>query len=160
EALAVWSRTAADGKSQAFRVFLAMNNLLSNGKPQPVLAITERSSRADSNDWEALYFQGLALEQLGKLKEAAAQFEKLIELRIDDDEKSAFAKAQARNPRLQASGAPRPMVSASRQGMIPLEDRIATAYQIRYFCKLMPRGVPRGYSWLPPDFGQARMAAL
>ena len=42
EAQAVWSKAAA-GKSQSFRVFLAMDNLLSNGKPLPVLEITEAS---------------------------------------------------------------------------------------------------------------------
>ena len=35
-----------------------------------------------------------------------------------------------------------------------------TAFYIRYFCKLMPWAAPRGYSWSPGDFGQARIAAL
>ena len=42
EAQAVWSKAAA-GKSQSFRVFHAMDNLLSNGKPLPVLKLTEAS---------------------------------------------------------------------------------------------------------------------
>ena len=88
EAQAVWSRAAA-GKSQSFRVFHAMDNLLLNGKPLPVLELTEASCTHDPKDWEALYRQGLALEALGRPKEAAARFEKLIDLPVADDEKSA-----------------------------------------------------------------------
>ena len=94
EAQAAWSKAAA-GKSQSFRVFLAMDNLLSNGKPQPVLEITEASLRKDPSDWEALYRQGQALEGLGRPKEALARFAKLIDLTVSDDEKSALAKAGA-----------------------------------------------------------------
>ncbi len=159
EAQAVWSKAAA-GKSQSFRVFHAMDNLLLNGKPLPVLELTEASLRADPKDWEALYRQGLALEALGRLKEAAARFEKLIDLPVGDDEKSAFAKAQARNPHLQAPGAARPLILAARQAMMPLEDRVGNVSLIRYFCKLTTTPAPRGYSWSPADFGQARMVAL
>ncbi len=159
EAQAVWSKAAA-GKSQSFRVFLAMDNLLLNGKPLPVLEITEASLRADPQDWEALYRQGLALEALRRPRDAAATFQKLIDLPVGDDEKSAYAKAQARNPRFQASGAPRQLAATSRQSMTPLESRVSNAYMIRYFCKLTPTPPPRGYSWSPADFGQARMAAI
>ena len=67
EAQAVWSKAAA-GKSQTFRVFLAMDNLLLGGKPQPVLEITEGMLRADPQNWEALYRQGLALSSLAGRK--------------------------------------------------------------------------------------------
>ena len=113
EAQAVWSKAAA-GKSQSFRVFHAMDNLLTNGKPLPVLEITEASLRTDPNDWEALYRQGLALEQLGRAREAEARFAKLIELAVRDDEPSALGRAQARNPRFQAAG--KPNASAHRRG--------------------------------------------
>ncbi len=160
EAKSVWSKAAA-GTSLSFRVYLAMDNLLSNGKPLPVLEITEGMLRTDPQNWEALYRQGLAFEQLGRLKEAAAQFAKLSGLKVGDDEKSAFAKAMARNPRLQqAAGASRPIVSALRQSLVPLDARLAAAYQISVSCKLVPGGAARGFSWSPPDLGQARMAAL
>ena len=55
--MAVWSKAAA-GKSQSFRVYLAMDNLLSNGKPLPVLEITEGMLRTDPQNWEALYRRG------------------------------------------------------------------------------------------------------
>ena len=94
EALAVWSKAAA-GKSQSFRVILAMDNLLLNGKALPVLEITEGILRGPA-ELGVLYRRGQALEQLGRRQEAAATFQKLIDLPVDDDEKSGFAKAQAR----------------------------------------------------------------
>ncbi len=136
EALAVWSKAAA-GKSQSFRVILAMDNLLSNGKALPVLEITEGMLRADPRNWEALYRRGQALEKLGRRQEAAATFQKLIDLPVDDDEKSGYAKAQARNPHLQATGATRTLVSAGRQPSTPLEGRLAAVLQIRGFSGLL-----------------------
>ncbi len=159
EAMAVWSKAAA-GKSQSFRVYLAMDNLLSNGKPLPVLEITEGMLRTDPQNWEALYRHGLALEQLGRLKEAAGQFAKLSDLKVGDDEKSAFAKAMARNPGLQGLTQTRPVLASPRQSLVPLDSRLAAAYQISFSSKLVPRAAARGFSWSPPDFGQARMAAL
>ena len=114
----------ASGKSESHRIFQAIDSLLANEKPQPVLEITESMLRDDPHDWEALYRQGLALEELGKPKEAAARFQKLLELPVGDDEKSAFAKAQAPNPRLQAPGAPTPARPSRRQATMPLEERI------------------------------------
>ncbi len=159
EAQAVWSK-AAVGKSQSFRVFHAMDNLLSNGKPAPVLELTEGSLRSDPQDWEALYRQGLALEQLGRLHEAAARFEKLVNLPVGDDEKSAFEKAKERNPRLQAAGASTLTTPAARNALLPLEARVGISYTIRRWCKLLPITLPRSYTWSPADFGQARMAAM
>jgi tetratricopeptide (TPR) repeat protein len=159
EAQEVWSK-AASGKSQSFRVFLAMDNLLYHGRPLPVLEITETMLRANPQDWEALYRQGVALEQLGKPIEAAARFQKLAELTVGDDQKSAHAEALARNPRLQAASPPVALAIARRQPTLPLEGRIGISYMIRYFCKLTPSGPPRGYHWSPADFGQARMSAL
>ena len=141
EAQAVWSKAAA-GKSQSFRVFLAMDNLLSNGKPLPVLEITEGMLRADPQNWEALYRQGLALEQLGRPKEAAARFQKLIDLPVGDDEKSELAKAQAKNPRLQASGASGR--SSRARGSRSCRSRTASAILMTSAtsASLIPRPVP------------------
>ncbi len=158
EAQQIWAKAAA-GKSQSFQVLMAMDSLLSHEKPLPVLEITETILRDDPKDWEALFRQGLALEQLGKLKEAATQFQKLAELAVGDDEKSAFARARARNPRLQASLGSTATSSASRLPTTPLEERLGAAYLIRRSSKL-GTPLPRGASWSPADFGQARMAAL
>ena len=135
EAQQVWAKAAA-GKSQSFRVFLAMDNLLSHEKPLPVLEITETMLRDDPRDWEALYRQGLALEQLGKPQEAAARFQKLVELAVGDDETSAMARARARNPRLQASLGTTSTSSASRLPTTPLEERLGTSNLIRRASKL------------------------
>ena len=111
EAQAVWSRAAA-GKSQSFRVFHAMDNLLTNGKPRPVLEITEASLRTDPNDWEALYRQGLALEQLGRAKEAEARFAKLIELAVRE---TSRVLSLARRPATHASRRLRHRTQASHR---------------------------------------------
>ena len=57
EAQAVWSKMAS-GKSDAHRIFGAIDSLLANHKPRPVLEITESMVRNDPRDWEALYRQG------------------------------------------------------------------------------------------------------
>jgi tetratricopeptide (TPR) repeat protein len=161
EAQAVWSKMAS-GKSEAYRIFGAIDSLLGNRKPQPVLEITESMIRKEPTDWEALYRQGVALLELNKPEDAARRFQALLDLTKADDEKSATAKARSRDPKLQAAGA-RPS-SVNRQSSVPLEDRIGQVGQIRMACKLEGREV---YSrsgpqpaWGPPDFGQARMAAL
>ena len=51
EAQTVWSKAAA-GKNQSFRVYFAMDNLLLNNKPLPVLELTEGMLRSDAQNWE------------------------------------------------------------------------------------------------------------
>ena len=60
--------------------------------------------RKDPHDWEALYREGVALAALTKPDAAVRRFQALVALTIDDDEKSTFAKARARNPKLQNTG--------------------------------------------------------
>jgi len=161
EAQAVWSKMAS-GKSEAHRIFGAIDSLLGNHKPQPVLEITESMIRKEPTDWEALYRQGVALYDLGKPEDAARRFEAMLKLTRADYEKSATAKARSRDPKLQAAGA-RPS-SVARQNTIPIEDRIGQVSSIRMACKIEGREVfsrtgPTP-AWGPADFGQARMAAL
>jgi lipopolysaccharide biosynthesis regulator YciM len=162
EAQAVWSKMAS-GKSEAYRIFGAIDSLLGNKKPLPVMEITESMIRKDPHDWEALYRQGLALAGLDKQAEAARRFQEIVDLSIDDDEKSAAMKARSRDPKLQAAGA-RPS-AVGRQTMLPLETRMGAISQIRMACKLDNREMyssrlgPQAV-WSPTDFGQARMAAL
>ena len=101
----------ASGKSDAHRIFGAIDSLLANHKPRPVLEITESMIRNEPQNWEALYRQGLALKDLDKHAEAAQRFEMLLQLNVGDDEKSAIAKSKSRDPKLNAATA-RP--SASR----------------------------------------------
>ena len=60
EAQAVWSKMAA-GNSEAHRIFQAIDSLLAQKKPQPVMEVTESLLRKDPRDWQALYRQALAL---------------------------------------------------------------------------------------------------
>ena len=73
EAQAVWSKMAS-GKSDSHRIFAAIDNLLANHKPRPVMEITESMIRNEPRDWEAIYRQALALKDLDRPAEAAQRF--------------------------------------------------------------------------------------
>ena len=133
EAQGVWSKLAA-GQGSALHVTMAMDSLLFHQKPTPVLETTEAMLRKDPHDWEALYRRGVAAAQLDRPDQAAQAFRALLEVTISDDEKSALAKAQARNPRLQPPNA-YPM-SLRMQGSSPMENRLGVVVLIRYFCRL------------------------
>ena len=47
-----------------------------------------------------------------------------------------------------------------RNAPMPLEARVGIAFTVSRFCKLSPTPPPRGYTWAPADFGEARMAGL
>jgi len=159
EAQAVWTKMAA-GKSQADRVFQALDSLIANDKPKAALEVTEGLLRKDPRDWEALYRKGVALANLKRDDDASRQFRELLELRLNEDEKSAIVKARTRDPKLSASVA-RPS-RYQRGASLPIEDRISMVSQIRFATRLDPRMVIRSaaYTWAPQDFGQARMGAL
>ena len=158
----VWSKMAS-GKSEAHRIFGAIDSLLGNKKDQPVMEITDSMLRKDPGNWEALYRQGVALADLNKGDIAAQRFQALLTLPLGDDDKSAATKARSRDPKLQIAGA-RPSAMA-RQTVLPIEDRIGQIYQIRAASQLenrdmiLGRGGPAAV-WAPADFGQARMAAI
>ncbi len=159
EAQAVWTKMA-EGKSQAERVFQAIDSLLANDKPKAALEVSEGLLRKDPRDWEAHYRKGVALANLKRDDDATRQFRELLELRVNEDEKSASAKARSRDPRLSASVA---VPSRYQRGpSLPIETRINTISQIRLATRLDPRVVIRAssYNWAPLDFGQARMGAL
>jgi tetratricopeptide (TPR) repeat protein len=162
EAQAIWSKMAA-GQKETHRVLQALDSLIGNDKPKAVQEIAEAMVLKDPRDWEALYRQSVATANLPKPDDAARLFRALLDLRLDDDEKSAIVKARKRDPKLQASGA-RPSRLGQPQTS-PLEDRINNVQQIRMATGLESRAnysVSRvaSASWAPPDFGQARMAAL
>ena len=64
--------------------------------------------------------------------------QKLVDLTVGDDEKSAIAQAEARPEGSKPPAPARPLVSTSRQSMMPLEERARCRVQIRRFCKLLP----------------------
>ena len=94
-----------------------------------------------------------------KPEEAEQAFQALLALTIADDEKSAFAKARARNPRLQA---PNALTRSSRYTQAIRRWKNGSAWRIciRHVLRTRRSTIPQGYSWSPADFGQARMAAL
>ncbi len=111
EAQSVWTNLAA-GKSQADKVFAAIDSLIANGKARAALEVTESLLRKDPRDWEAAYRRGVALANLNRDDDAAAQFRQCLESRMNDDEKCALAKAHTRDPRLSASVA-RPLATSA-----------------------------------------------
>ena len=161
EAQTLWTKMAS-GQTEIHRVFQAIDNLLANDKPKPVLDVTEAMVRKDPRDWEALYREGVALARLDKPEAAARAFRSLLDLRLEDDAKSAIVKARRRDPKLQATGARVSSRTAAVQAT-PLEDRVNAVQTIRMAAGLESRAMGQGRtvsSWAPPDFGQARMAAL
>jgi tetratricopeptide (TPR) repeat protein len=163
EAQALWTRMAS-GQSQPHRVFQAIDSLLAGDKVRSVLDITESMLRKDPRDWEALYREGVALAGLDRAEDARRRFRALVDLRVEDDEKSSIVKARTRDPKLQATG-----TRLSRYGRTPptpLEDRLSAAQEIRMATNLESRAAYYGTSrppttvWAPADYGQARMAAL
>ena len=90
---------------------------------------------------------------------AARRFQALLDLTITDDEKSAFTKAKARNPKLTAPGASsacRPIPGDSAAGGTARQQ----SFDPHRSASSTPAIVSRRYTWSPADFGQARMAAL
>ena len=130
----------AAGKSEAHPVYQAIDSLLANRKPQPVVEITDNMLRSDPRDWEALYRAGVALAALEKPDEAIKRFQDLLSLTINDDEKSSAAKARS-NPKLQAAGVQaRP--AAGTDSEVALARRIYSTYAIRAACQLDARSAP------------------
>ena len=159
EAEAIWSRLAS-ADQDAGRAFSAIDSLLVAGKYDTVLTLTERLLLKRPDDWDALYREGVALINLDKPTEAARRFEKLLELRANDDDLAAIPKSRKRGG---ATGSPTGVQSARMASFyqFPLNLRRNAVYQIRYVTKL---DTSRNYSgmpaWVPTDFGMARMAAL
>ncbi len=142
----------------------AIDRLLGSEKPAAVLEVAESMIRKDPHDWEALYREGLALAGMGKNEDAAQRFRRLLDLRQNDDDKSAVAKARLARPEAPVRPA-HGTSSFSRTQPLPLEVRVNAAFQVRMATKLETRYMlqhldRRPRSGRPADFGQARMAAL
>lgn len=159
EAGAIWQHLT-EKEEQPERVFKAIAVLMNSGKNETALAITERLLREQPNNWEALYHE-VALLAADKPQKAAARCQALLDLRLDDDDLNAAAKAfKNREARKPAGGAAR-QVSLFAPSL-PVQSRTQIVQQIRSATGLQMQpnyaGQPR--AWTPGDFGQARMAAL
>ena len=110
---------------------------------------------------------------MGKYAEAARRFRGLLDLKLGDDEPGLAGSP----PRPQVVGATATGTgtgtgnSRGRQGWVnsrfPIQSRIAAAWQVRAATRLDPdplyfSGPGTGMTsiWTPPEFGQARMAAI
>ena len=155
---AVWAKAAA-GKSQSFRVFMAMDNLLSHEKPLPVLEITETMLRDDPRRLGGPLPAGTRPGTARQAPGGRTRFQKLVELAVGDDEKAQWP---GRGEEPQAPGLGWHDHTPSRP---PPGDHAARGSN-----RDRPLDPPRlqardaaarpRQQWSPADFGQARMAAL
>ena len=158
EASAIWIKLTIKDEDPE-HIFRAIDSLLSSGKPDSVLAVTERILRKEPGNWEALYREGLALAA-NKPDEAAKRFQALLDVHLSDDEPSTQTKAQRNRPIGRQVGA------MSRQAVlrnsVPIQQRMQAASQVRYAAGLEMRNYygQQQFTWAPADFGQARTAAL
>lgn len=158
EASAIWQRLT-EREEEPEKVLRAIDSLISSGKGETALVVTDRALRERPDDWEMLYreVQVLAAD---KPHEAAARCRKILSLEHDDDELGSEAKAlKARTARQPASAMSR---QTSLAGEMPqVQSRLQPIYQIRDVTGLQVRNyVNQPRLWAPADFGQARMAAL
>jgi hypothetical protein len=86
----------AGDERDASRILEAIDSLLKRAKYDTVLGITERLIRKDPGHWEALYREGRALAALDRPAEATRRFQSILDLRRNDDEDGAIARARRR----------------------------------------------------------------
>ncbi|HVX15288.1 MAG TPA: DUF1583 domain-containing protein [Pirellulales bacterium] len=159
EAGAIWQRLT-EREQEPEKIFRSIDSLIGAGKGAMALAITDRLLREQPNNWEALYRE-VVLLAADKPQEAAARCRAILDLRLDDDEPNAAVKA------FRSREAHKPAALSSRQAApfaqaLPVQTRVQAVIQLRLATGLQ---VSAGYSlqprtWVPDDFGQARMAAL
>ena len=161
EAEAIWSRSAGgDSNRELSQVLQAVDGLMGHGQgnSEEVLAITGRLLREDPGNWEALYREGRALAALDRHTEARQRFQKIIDLRRDDDELSVIVKARRKSP-LQATTSGARMLG--RVDHVGARYRTIYARYARALSGLDPvSSTTLGQTYAPLDFGQARMVAF
>ena len=169
EAEAVWSKMASVDQDAA-RAYTAIDGLLAGEKYDVVLTLTERILLKRPNDWDALHREGVALTNLGRTADATRRFQAILDLRDNDDDPSAIARARRRGGRAASATAPgTPAASSSSITMSswyqsPIYQRRTAASYVRTAARLDILGSMslsnRTAAWSPNDFGQARIAAL
>ena len=160
EAEALWAKLAANGEPESHRVLMAIDSLLGHGKKESVLGITENLLRKRPDNWEALYREAETFAGLDKPLEAARRFRAILDLKGNDDDLGAVARAKKKG-----MGQPTDPNSANATNYyaptktFPLQDRLSKVYNIRGACGIDGR-YTTGSAWSPDDLGQARMAAV
>lgn len=158
EAEAIWSRQAAEDKDEG-RILEAIDNLIANNKPEPVLAITDRLVRKQPGDWEALYREGTALALMNRNEDAARRFRAILDLKLNDDDKGQISLARNRTNKRPAGIR---TASGTKPRTFPLADRVNNVWALRNATRIQSQYYYGGAQarWAPEDFGQARMASL
>ncbi len=155
----VWRRQTVEDKDEG-RILEAIDHLLSNRKPEPVLAITDKLIRKQPKDWEALYREGVALAELDRSDEAARRFRAILEIKANDDDPGAVVASRKRSNKGRPAGIR--TASGMKQRKFELQDRLNSVFQIRMSAHLDANNYFGGNNrqWAPDDFGQGRMAAV
>ncbi len=163
------SHTVVDEKDPN-AVLKSIDSLLNQGNNDQALAMIQKLTAEQPQNWELLYREGVALaKSKDKSAEARSRFEAILALNLSDDEESLLAKAPAKK----GQATPQPLIRAPKT----LTQRTQTATQIRQATGLV--GSPgtiittsgtvastrtvrtaQPMSWTPQDFGDARMACL
>ena len=160
EAEALWAKLAANGEPESHRVLMAVDSLLGHGKKEAVLGITENLLRKRPDNWEALYREAQTFAGLDKPAEAAKRFRAILDLKGNDDDLGAVARAKKKG-----MGQPTDPNSANATNYyaptktFPLQDRLTKVYNIRGACGIDGR-YTSGSVWSPDDLGQAKMASV
>ncbi|HEY7329262.1 MAG TPA: tetratricopeptide repeat protein, partial [Gemmataceae bacterium] len=174
EAATIWVKLVAD-EPQPHRNLQAIDAVFANNKPETVLAITRRLLAQKPGDWELLYREGAALSALQKTDEASQRFQALLDLRLSDDEEGANLKYQKTQKWGHVSSSNANAANANNANnqatydpdAVPLAVRTENVWQVRAYTGLDPRysiyvamQQQQQRTWMPRDYGQARMAAL
>ena len=162
EAQVVWSKMAA-GKSEAHRIFQAIDNLLSQKKAPAGDGSHRVYAAQGSARLGGALSAGAGAIGSAKARGRVLRFQAILDLPISDDEKSALCKGVVPRSEAQAGGSRSTSAAFGQQSMIPLQDRISQLLQIRTACKIensSERCQPAGDDLGSGDFGQARMATL
>jgi tetratricopeptide (TPR) repeat protein len=99
EAAAMCVKLVAD-EPEPHRTLQAIDSILSNGKPETALAVTNRLLAQNLGDWEILYRKRAELAELNRKDEVACHFRAILDLRLPDDQEwAAFEATKEQKPK-------------------------------------------------------------
>ncbi|HVK79570.1 MAG TPA: hypothetical protein VM915_03070, partial [Verrucomicrobiae bacterium] len=139
------------------KLFRSIDSLLTSEQFDTARAILETRLREDPKNWELIYREGVALAK--QPAEAARRFEAILAMDLDDSLLSAAEKKRR-------AKAARSSQSQIRYEVVPKLMRTNYITQARIAAGLLSRDAYYGTTtgrapvWVPPNYGQARMAAM
>ena len=166
EARALMSSHTVVDENDPNALLKSVDSLLNQGNNDQALAMIQKLTAEQPQNWDLLYREGVALaKSKEKSAEAKSRFETILALNLSDDEESLLAKSQVKK----GQATPQPLIRAPKT----LTQRSQTATQMREAVglRLSPATITTGavlssrlgraaqpMSWTPQDFGDARMA--